>query len=84
MVNVACRNEEATGFIHCLPEGLFGLFDSSCFASFSQVFVAGFSMSCPVRILEVDVGSPRPINRGQFRVDGDEDGQMIAGQRGRD
>ena len=35
---------------------------------------------CPVRFLEVDVGSPRPINRGQFGVDGDVDGQMIAGQ----
>ena len=37
-------------------------------------------MTCPVRILDVDVGSPRPINRGQFGVDGDEDVQMIAGQ----
>ena len=32
---------------------------------------------CPVRFLEVDVGSPRPINHGQFGVDGDEDGQKI-------
>ena len=69
-----------TGFIHCFPEGLLGLFDSSCFASFSQVFVAGFSITCPVRFLEVDVGSPRPINRGRCGVDGDEDWQMIAGQ----
>ena len=30
--------------------------------------------------IEVDVGSPRPFNRGQIGVDGDEDGQMIAGQ----
>ena len=37
-------------------------------------------MMCPVGFLEVDVGSPRPINRGQFRVDGDEDGQLIVGQ----
>ena len=71
------RNEEATGLIHCFPEGLCGLFDSSCFTSFSKVFVAGFSIMCPVRFLEVDVGSPRPINHGQFRVDCDEDGQMI-------
>ena len=70
----------ATGFIHCFPEGLLGLFDSSYFASFSQVFVAGFSIACPVRFLEVDAGSPRPINRGQFGVDDDDDGQMIAGQ----
>ena len=35
-------------------------------------------ITCPVRFLEVDVGSPRPYNRGQFGVDGDEDGQMIA------
>ena len=37
---------------------------------------------CPVGFLEVDVGSTRPINRGQFGVDGDEDGQMITGQSG--
>ena len=80
ILNAAGRNEEATGFIYCFPESLFGLFDSSSFPSFSQVFVAGFSMTCPVRLLEVDVGSSRPINRGQFGVDGDEDGQMIAGQ----
>ena len=47
---------------------------SACFASFSMVFVAGFSIVCPVLFLEDDIGSPRPINRGQFRVDGDEDG----------
>ena len=34
-------------------------------------------MACPVRFHEADVVSPRPINRGQFGVDGDEDGQMI-------
>ena len=44
-------------------ESLLGLFDSSYFASFSKVFVAGFSIASPVRFLEVDVGSPRPINR---------------------
>ena len=55
-------------------------FDSSCFASFSKVFVAGFSITCPVCLLEVDVGSLRPINRGQFGVDSDEDVQIIAGQ----
>ena len=80
MLNAAVRNKEATGFIHCFPEGLFGLTDSSCFASFSKVFVAGVSMTCPVRFLEVDVGSPRLINRGQFRVVGGDDGQMIVGQ----
>ena len=37
-------------------------------------------MTCQVRFLEVDVGSPRPIYRGLFGVYGDEDGQMIAGQ----
>ena len=76
----AGRNEEATGLIHCFPEGLLGLFDSSCFASFRKVFVAGFSTTCPVRFHEADVGSPSHINRGHFCVDGDEDGQMIAGQ----
>ena len=80
MLNAVGRNEEATGFVHCFPEGLLGLFDSPCFTSFSQVFVADFSITCPVRFLEVDVGSPWPINRGQLGVDGDEDGQMIAGQ----
>ena len=39
---------------------------------------------CPARFLEVDVGSPRAINHRQFVFDGDEDGRMIAGQRGRD
>ena len=73
------KQREATGF-HCFHEGLLGLFDSSCFASFSKVFVAGFSITCPVRFLEADVGSPRPINRWQFGDDGDEDGQMIDGQ----
>ena len=79
-LNVAGRNEEATGLIHCFPEGLPGLFDSSCFDTFSKVFIADFSIACPIRLLEVDVGSPRPINCGQYGVDGDEDGQMIAGQ----
>ena len=81
---MASRNEEATGLITCLPEGLLGLFDSFCFASFRNVFVAGFSITCSVLFLEVDVGMPRPINRGQVGVDGDEDGQIIAGQSGRD
>ena len=74
MLNADGRNEEATGFIHCFPEGLLGLFDSSCFASFSLVFAAGFSIPCPVRILDIDIGSP------MFGVDGNVDGQMIAGQ----
>ena len=78
MTNAAGRNEKATSFIRCFPEGLLGLFDSFCFDSLSKVFVAGFSIACPVRFLEVDVGSPRPINRGRLGVDGD--GQMIAGQ----
>ena len=30
---------EANGLIHCYPEGLFGLFDSTCFASYCKVFV---------------------------------------------
>ena len=60
-------------------EGLHGLFDSSCFARFSRAFSAGFGITYLVSFLEVDVGSPRTINRGQFVVDGDEDGQMIAG-----
>ena len=71
---------EATDLIHCFPEGFLGLFNSSCFSSFSKVFVAGFCITCPVRFLEVDVGSPRPIHSGQFGVDGHEDGQIIAGQ----
>ena len=78
--NAACRNEETTALIHCFPEGLLGLFDSFSFARFSKVFVVGFRIACPVRFLEVDVGSPRPINRGQFGVDGDADWQMIVGQ----
>ena len=78
MSNAAGRNEEATGLIYSIPEGLLGLFGSSCFASFSNVFVAGFSITSPVCFLEIDVGSPRPINRRQFGVDGDEDGQMNA------
>ena len=80
MLNAADWNEEATGLIHCFPEGLLGLFNSSCFARFSKVFVEGFSITCPVRFLEVDVDPMRLINRGQFRVDGEEDGQMVAGQ----
>ena len=50
------------------------------FARFSKVLVAGFSISCSVRFLEVDEDSPRPINRRQIGVDGDKDGLMIAGQ----
>ena len=80
VLNAAGRNEEATGHIHCFPEGLLGLFHSSCFASFNKVFLACLSITYPVRFFEIDVGSPRPINRGQFGVEGDEDGQMIAGQ----
>ena len=80
MLCVAGRNEEATGLKHCFPEGILGLIGSSCFVSFSQVFVAGFSITCPVCFLEVYVGSPRHMNCGQFGADGDEDGQMIAGQ----
>ena len=77
---MAGRNVAANGFIHCFTEGLLGLFDSSCFTSCSKVFVAGFSITCPARFHEVVVGSPRRIDRGQFGVDGDEDGQMVAGQ----
>ena len=73
-------DEEASGLIHSFAEGLFGLNDSSCFASFSKLFVADFSIPRLVRFLEVDVGSRRPINRAQFGIDGDEDGQMIAVQ----
>ena len=53
--NAADRNKEVTGLIDCFPEGLLGLFGISCFASFSKVFVAGFSITCPVRLHEVDV-----------------------------
>ena len=80
MSNAAGQNEDATGLIHCFPQGFLGLLDSSCFASFSKVFFAGFSITLSVRFRDVDVDSPRPIHRGQFRVDGDEDGQLIAGQ----
>ena len=66
--------DEANGLIHCFHECLLGLFDSSCFTSFSKVFAAGFSPhQCPVRSLGVDVVPPRPTNRVQFGVDGDED-----------
>ena len=78
MSNAAGRNEEANGLIHCIPEGLLGMFDSSCFASFSMVFVAGFSIACTVRFLELDERSLTV--RGQFGADGDEDGQIIADQ----
>ena len=61
--SAAGRNEGANGLIHCFPEGILGVFDSSCFASFSKVIVVGFSITCTVRFLEVDVGSPRPIDR---------------------
>ena len=77
MLNAAGRNEEATGFIHCFPECFLGMVESSYFARFSKVFVAGFSMTCPVRFLEVDAGSTTPIKRGQSGVDGNEDGQML-------
>ena len=80
--NTAGQDEEATGLIHCFPEGLLGLFESSCSAIFTNGFVADFSITCPVRFREVDVGPPWPINSGQYGVDGDEDGQMIAGQCG--
>ena len=70
---MAGRNEEATSLIHCFPEGLLGLFDSSCFASISKVFVAGFGITCPDRFVKVYLGSLRPINRGQYGVDGDEE-----------
>ena len=79
MLNAAGWNEEAIGLINCFCEGLLGLFVSSCFARFRKIFIAGFNITCPVRFPEVDVGSPRPFNRGQFGVDCDEDGQMIAG-----
>ena len=61
------------GLIHCFHECLLGLFDSYCFASFSKAFVAGVSITFPVRLLEVDEDTPRDINRGQFGVGGDED-----------
>ena len=80
MSNASGWNEDATGLIHCFPESLLELFDCSCFASFSNEFIAGFFNNVPILFLEVDVGTPRPINRGQFGVDCDEDGQMIAGQ----
>ena len=80
MSNAARRNEEVTDHIHSFPEGLLGLFDSSCFANFIKVFVAGFSIMCLACFHEVDVGSQRPINHGQFGVDCDDDGQKIAGQ----
>ena len=80
MLNVAGRNEKATDLIYCSTEGLLGLFYCSCFASFNKVFVAGISITCQVRFLEVDVGSPRHINRGQLGADSDENGQIIAGQ----
>ena len=79
MMNAAGLNEESTGLIHCFAEGLLNLFDISSFASFCEEFVAGISTACPIRFLVVDVGSPRPINRVLFGVDGDEDGQIIAG-----
>ena len=80
VLNVVGRNAVATGLIHSCPECLLGMIDSSCFASFNKVFVTGFSITCPVRFLEVGIGSPRPINRGQIGVDGDDGGQKIAGQ----
>ena len=79
MLNAACRKEDVAGFIHSFPEGILDLFDASCFASFSKVFVAGFSITCPVIFLEVDVRSPWTFNRGQFGLNDDKDGQIIAG-----
>ena len=49
-----------------------------------MVFIAGFSIAFQVHFLDVDVGSTRPINRGLLGVEGDKDGQIIAGQSGRD
>ena len=79
-LNAAGRNEEPTGFIHGITYDRLGLFDSCCFACFSKVFVAGFSITCSVRFYDVFIGSPWPYNRGQFGVVGDQDGQVIAGQ----
>ena len=45
-----------------------------------QGICAAFGIACQLRFLVADVGSPRPINFGQFGVDGNEDWQMIAGQ----
>ena len=64
--NTVGWNEEATARIHCLPESLLELFDSSFLARFSKVFVAVFSIACPDRFREVDAGSSRPSNRGHF------------------
>ena len=80
MSTAAGLNEEAIGPMHSFSEGFLGLFDISCLTSFNKICVERFSIACPVRFLEVDVRSPRPINREKFGVDGDEDGQMIAGQ----
>ena len=78
--NAADRNEEANGLIHYFPDCLLGLFGSCCLASFSKLFVAGFSICYPVRFHEVDLGSPMPTNRGQFEIDGDEERQMTEGK----
>ena len=73
MLNAADQNEEVTGFVHSFSDDRI----SSCFVSFSKVFVTGFSITCPVCFFD---GSLRPIYRGQLGIDGDEDGQMIDGQ----
>ena len=80
--SVECGRSELRGhWPYSQPSlSLLDLFDCSYFASFSHVFFSGFSITCPVRFLEVDVSSLRSINRGQLGVDGDEDGQIIAGQ----
>ena len=80
LIGSVVRNEEATGRIQCTREGLLEMFDSSFFTCFSKVFVVGSRKTCPGRFHEVDESSPRPIIRGQFGVDGDEDGRMISGQ----
>ena len=41
VLNAAGWIEEATGFIHCLSEGLLGLFDNSWFARFSESILVG-------------------------------------------
>ena len=64
-LNASGRNEEASGLIFCFP------FYRRCSRLvrqylFRKVLVAGFSIAYPVRFLEADAGTPRPINRGQF------------------
>ena len=68
----------ATWPSRCFPEGHIGMFEICSFAIFSKVFIAGFSITCPFRFHDIDVGSPLSINRGQFEVVGDKDGQVFA------